>query len=470
MLTRRNLLALGGYTAAAAVLGVGEVGRRDAGPVRAARVSELPQVTPFAVPMPVPPVLRPVATDGDTDFYQLAIQRAQVEIFPGTSTEVLSYGGGAVGPTIHATVGRRTVLDVRNDLAAHSNVHLHGGHVPAAHDGHPMDLITPGGTRRYEYPNTQRGGTLWYHDHSHHSESEHVYRGLHGMYVLTDHDEAGLGLPGGAYDIPVVLRDGHFDAAATLLYDMVDPSRRNTLLANGQVQPYLPVAPRRYRLRLLNASVNRVLTLDLDGVEMVQIAADASLLPAPVVRTALTLGPAERAEIVVDFAAHGGRSVVLSDRIGPVLRFDVGVTAGTDDSRIPDQLRPLPDPLPATVLREFRLRMDGATHQGFINDQPFNTGRVDARIQRGATEIWTIANDDRGLPHTFHPHLVQFRVLDRDGVPPPPGETGLKDTIYIGPKETVRIQATFEGEPGRYPFHCHMLDHPGMMSQFEIVQ
>ena len=66
---------------------------------------------------------------------------------------------------------------------------------------------------------------------------------------------------------------------------------------------------------------------------------------------------------------------------------------------------------------------------------------------------------------------MQFRVLDRDGVPPPAAEAGLKDTVIIGPGQTVRVQATFGDYTGRYMYHCHMIDHSsaGMMGQLEIV-
>ena len=76
-----------------------------------------------------------------------------------------------------------------------------------------------------------------------------------------------------------------------------------------------------------------------------------------------------------------------------------------------------------------------------------------------------------GIPHNFHPHLVQFRVLARNGQPPAPGEAGVKDTISVGPGETVRLQATFGPYLGRYVYHCHMIDHSasGMMAQMKIV-
>ena len=39
------------------------------------------------------------------------------------------------------------------------------------------------------------------------------------------------------------------------------------------------------------------------------------------------------------------------------------------------------------------------------------------------------------------------------------------------PGQVVRIIARFEGYAGKYPWHCHMLEHEDneMMLQFEVV-
>jgi spore coat protein A len=356
-----------------------------------------------------------------------------------------------------------------------ANVHLHGGHVAAENDSHPMDVIQPGDTRRYDYPNRQRGATLWYHDHAHHMEAEHVYRGLHGFYLIEGEDEAALGLPSGAHDVPILIRDGQFDATGALV--LGGQANRTTILANGKPQPYFPVAARKYRFRLLNGANQRVLRLTLGGAEMTQIASDGGLLPAPVTRTGLLLGSAERVEIVVDFSRYPvGSSLILADEVaGPVLRFDV-VRQAPDRSRVPDLLRPLPPRPPATVTRDVVLSVDlsGTVPVGLVNGKPYDPNRVDFQIKRGTTEIWRITNADSqpAIPHTFHLHLQQFRVLDRDGNPPWAGDAGLKDTIFVPPNTSARIQTTFTDYLGRYAHHCHFIEHSsiGMMAQMEIIR
>ena len=68
---------------------------------------------------------------------------------------------------------------------------------PAAHDGHPMDVIQPGKGFDYTYPNEQDAAFLWYHDHAHGRTAQTLYYGLAGMYLLADEREDELGLPTG---------------------------------------------------------------------------------------------------------------------------------------------------------------------------------------------------------------------------------------------------------------------------------
>ncbi|WP_433251787.1 multicopper oxidase family protein [Streptosporangium sp. CA-135522] len=489
MLNRRNMLAVGALTLGGA-MGVkgllfgdrtafSAVNQRVIGSaahvhgVRPARIGAAPAVAPFSVRMPVPPVLRPMASTADADIYRIDIRPANIEILPGVSTPVFTYGGQLVGPTIRARTGRRVMIRYGNGLDRPTNVHLHGGHVEADNDGHPMEVIQPGRARWYNYPNRQQGATLWYHDHSHHTEAENVYRGLHGFYLVDDDSERSLRLPQGEYDVPIMLRDALFDADGGMVFGG-NPAERGTMLANGKPQPYFPVAARKYRFRLLNSATERTFLLNLGGAEMTQIASDGGLLPAPVPRTEIRLSSAERVEVVVDFSRYPvGTQLVLSDGVTPLLRFDV-VRRAVDFSRVPDRLRPLPVPPPATVMREVTLGFDMAgAPVGLVNGKTFDPNRVDFQVRRGTTEIWNITNKDSefGFTHNFHMHLVQFQVLDRDGRSPSPDDAGRKDTVLVPPGTSVRVQATFADYLGRYVYHCHFLEHSslGMMAQMEIV-
>ncbi|MEV6595788.1 multicopper oxidase family protein [Actinoplanes sp. NPDC051346] len=475
MPTRRTVMKASGAvllpTAAygASALAASQPNSRDTGSPRA----DVPE--PFSVRMPIPATLAPVTRTATTDFYVMTARKAKVPILRGAPTEVYGYNGQFPGPTIRATAGRRVVIAQTNQLDMDTAVHLHGGHTPPASDGFPLDVIAPGGTRVYEYPNRQQATTLWYHDHAHHMESEHVYRGLEGFYLIEDPREDALGLPSGAFDVPIMLRDARFDDDGGLLFVPEDFQNRTTILTNGRPQPYFPVAARRYRLRLLNGANLRTFTLRLGaGEEMVQISTDGGLLGAPVTTRDIKLSPGERVDVIVDFTGRpAGTQVILADdTAGAVLRFDVGRPA-YDASRVPAVLRPLPPLGEADVVRRFSLGIDPQDFTFKINGRAFDPDRVDTTIRRGDTEVWEVTNGDTfTIPHNFHMHLVQFRVLSRNGQPPAPSEAGWKDTVPLQPGETVRLQATFNGPVGRYVYHCHLIDHSShaMMATMEITE
>jgi FtsP/CotA-like multicopper oxidase with cupredoxin domain len=196
-----------------------------------------------------------------------------------------------------------------------------------------------------------------------------------------------------------------------------------------------------------------------------------------VTATSLTLYPAERAEIVIDFSSYTvGTQIVLQHLADPldaasaepVMRFDVAKEED-DPSEVPAVLRPI-DRLVGTTQREFDLSFDQQEKRWVINGQPFSHHRIDAEPKLGDTEIWTFRNlSDR--VHPMHVHLVMFQVLTRDNLPPDPGEMGWKDTVRVDPASTVRVAMRFTDYTGRYVFHCHNLAHEDhdMMAQMRVV-
>ena len=260
---------------------------------------------PFRRDVPLIPELLPVSSTRGEDVYEIAIREGMADVLPGFQTPIYGYEGIYPGPTIRARKGRRVVVRQRNQLGFETNVHLHGGYVPAAHDGHPMDVIAPGSSFEYRYPNDQDAASLWYHDHAHGRTSRTLYYGLLAMYVLEDDLERELDLPRGEYDVPLVIADHAFNRDGSFRYvENVDVGfRGDTILVNGAVSPRMTVQQRRYRLRLLNASNSRTYTLRLgNGRPMTQIAGDGGLLERPVDRTVIPMHPAERVDLVVDFA------------------------------------------------------------------------------------------------------------------------------------------------------------------------
>ena len=433
---------------------------------------------PFQRDLPRIPELLPTTSSRARDTYEMSVREGLAEILPGFQTPIYGYDGVYPGPTIRARKGREAVVRQKNTLPFETNVHLHGGYVPAAHDGYPMDVIAPGAAFDYHYPNDQDAATLWYHDHAHGRTSRTLYYGLLAMYVLEDDLETKLNLPQGEYDVPIVIADHAFNKDGSFRYEEnVDLGfRGDTILVNGAVSPRMKVERRKYRLRFLNGSNARSYALRLgNGRPMLQIAGDGGLLAKPVTRTKIPFHPAERIDLVLDFSAYGpGEQLVLSNADGlggtvPIMRFDVEGGHTSEDFTVPARMRE-PDRLPtANARRTWNLALGTAAWQ--INGLGFDPNRVDVRPRRGSTEIWTFVNHSPRV-HPMHLHGFQFRVLERSSAPVELADkSGWKDTVGVLPNETVSVLAWFAPYTGKYVFHCHSLEHAdkAMMLQMEVV-
>jgi spore coat protein A, manganese oxidase len=435
--------------------------------------------TPFRRDLPRIPELLPVRRTSTADIYDVTIQQGLAEVLPGFETPIYGYEGVYPGPTIRARTGRETIVRQHNSLTFESNVHLHGGFVPAGHDGHPMDVIPAGGSFEYHYPNLQDAATLWYHDHAHGRTSHTLYFGLVAMYALEDDLERELELPTGEYDVPLVIADHSFNRDGSFRYvENIDVGfRGDTILVNGAVSPRMRVDRRRYRFRLLNASNSRSYSLRLGrGRRMTQIAADGGLLTRPVDRRRVPFHPAERVDLVIDFRDYApGTELVLHNEDGEggtvaVMRFDVTRGGGSEDFRVPRRLRPR-EPLPdASQDRRWQFGLGFGGWQ--INGRDFDHDRIDARPMHGSTERWTFVNPSNRV-HPMHIHGFLFRVLWRSSGPVHAGDRlGWKDTVGVLPNERVTVLAWFAPYSGKYVFHCHALEHAdrAMMLQLEVVE
>jgi len=162
--------------------------------------------------------------------------------------------------------------------------HLHGGFVAADSDGSPA--ATPlgfgvGETQTVLYTNQapqMPASLLWFHDHALGATRLNVFAGLAAAYIVRDQFDTGtepnpIGIPGAAYEIPLIIQDRQFNADGTFLYPRSDIVGAtwigeyfgDVMLVNGMVWPYLDVEPRMYRLRILNGCNARILSLDIGG-------------------------------------------------------------------------------------------------------------------------------------------------------------------------------------------------------------
>ena len=453
------------------------------------------------------PSLNAGAQGGAETIYDLQLQSGVSNFFSDVPTPTIGINQAYLGPTLEMRSGERVKLNVHNTLDESATVHWHGFHLPARFDGTPHQAIGPGETWTAQFEVRQRGGLFWYHSHAHKRSGSQVYRGLAGPIYVRDAESDELGLPSeyGVTDLPLIIQDRAFQRDGQLIYGqsmhtVMMGMTGDTLLVNGVIDPAFEYTADLLRLRLLNGSNARIYKLEFtDGRSVRQIASDGGLLEAPVPVKRVVLSPGERAEILVDLSdgqsaqlvAYPVENTMMGGRMmrGRMRGRQISETGSGFNvlalvpvpvrrafEPVPSKLLrlPAPDPTVAVRTRKFVMNMPmGMMGGGFtINGKVMDMDRIDERVKINTSEIWQIENASM-MAHPFHIHDVQFRILDRNSRPPSPAESGLKDTVLVGPGETVRLLLAFADYSDAdipYMYHCHILEHEdaGMMGQFTV--
>ena len=495
--SRRDVLKVSALGAAALALPFERVARAKT----ASKIAESKIPRPYTLPFKVPPVID--GRGGGTITIAQKMQNAV--ILPGVQTPIFGYNGITPGPTILARRGTPLNIAVSNELPAkHPNwgyeawtsVHLHGSASKPQFDGYASDITRVGQTKTYQFPNNQESRTLWYHDHGVHHTAENAYMGLAAMYLMSDELEDRLPIPKGAYDVPMVIADKMFAANGSLMYDDEGHSGLygDVMLVNGQPWPNLKVAKRKYRFRILNASLSRGLRLQLsNSAPMTVIATDGGLMPKPQTTVQLRVGMAERYEVVIDFAQYApGTKIQLRnlgvpnsrdfDNTDKVMQFEVTADAfDASNNEVPAELNPqneimLLDETTVPGIKTVKLDLHRSNSTWKVNNTTWddivksNYQTVVANPQPDEVQIWEITNKSGGWFHPTHIHLVDFKILSRNGKAPFNYELGPKDVAYVGENGTVRLITRFSHQTGRYMIHCHNLPHEDhdMMTQFRV--
>jgi FtsP/CotA-like multicopper oxidase with cupredoxin domain len=472
-------------------------------------------------------------------FYELHVKPFQHSFHPELPTQsVWGYDGMLPGPTIVARYQEPIVVRIFNELpvdhvgigSPELSTHLHNAHAASESDGFPGDyysvakagptLTRPGLYKDHLYPCCYAGydqyyasagdpreatGTLWYHDHRLDFTAQNVYKGLAGFFLMFDEVDSGdeydpgpkaLRLPSGVgkYDIPLEFQDRQFDSGGYVAFDQFDTDGLlgDKHCVNGKVQPYFKVERRKYRFRLLNASVSRFyefyLVTNDNHQNFTYIANDGNLLPKPLQLSKLRMAPAERADLVIDFAKYPlGTKLYIVNKLqqtsgrGPsetllqpgtqILRFDVDAEPPVPDaSQVPPVLRELPPVNLAEVVRTREWKFDRLNGVWSVNEKIFDLFQPAATVKRGTAEIWVLRGAG-SWTHPVHIHLEEGRILSRNGKPPPEHERGRKDVFSVKDGEEVRVFVRFRDYLGKYVMHCHNLTHEdhAMMVRFDVV-
>lgn len=438
-------------------------------------------------PLAGPDVFENLSTKPGTVEISLVASEARLALVPGKSTDAYAYNGRVPGPRLEVREGDRVIIHFRNDLPDSTTVHWHGLHLPVMADGSPFHPVAPGESRDFEFTiRPGSAGTYWYHPHPHHRTGWQVAKGLYGAVIVRAADDPIAHLPEKLLILADnrLLEDGSLDVPEVRTHgwrvDRENGREGDLLFVNGEVRPTIPIrAGEVQRWRIINASAARMYRLAIPGHTFVQVGTDGGLFEHPVERREILIAGAERVEVLVRGTGAPGSHTPLQslpyDRYIPQTR-----PAGWDSTHelltlryadappvppvaIPATLRAIPvlDTLDATATRVMVLT------QGMINGKIMDMTRVDVEAKLGDTEIWQVENLV-GMDHPFHLHGFQFQVIDRNGVPEP--FRSWKDVVNVPEHETVRFIVRYDDYPGKWMFHCHILDHEdhGMMGVLEV--
>ena len=445
------------------------------------------QVAPALIGFSHPPALKNDSRQQGVVEVTLTAAPARLTLKPGVTTDVFAYNGTSPGPTLELTEGDRVIVHFQNNLPEPTTVHWHGIHLPVSQDGSPFDPVNAGGKRDYTFTIPKgSAGTYWYHPHLHHKTGYQIAKGLVGAIIVRAPDDPlpklterllilsdQRFLPDGSIDLPEPhSMQGRID----------DENGRegDVLFVNGQRMPVLSIRPNELqRWRIINASASRVYRLAIPNQTFLHVGSDGGLFAKPVELGEIIVANAERVELLVRGSGRPGSRTTLQslpyDRYVPqtrpkdwnrardLLAVQVTRDAPVPPVTIPTTLRVVP-PIDTSRIAARRVVAFG---QGMINNRHFDFSRVDFTARLGATEIWKVENLV-GMDHPFHMHGFQFQVLERNGKPEP--FLSWKDVVNVRRQETVTFVVRFDDFPGKWMFHCHILNHEdkGMMGILEV--
>jgi len=438
--------------------------------------AEIKKVNGAGTPLRFPPELQP----GES----LIFKSANVEVWPGTTTQILGLNDSYPAPTIRVQKGDNFSVLFENQHTEEATIHWHGLLVPELMDGQPKDAVLPGNSYTYTFPIFQKAGTYFYHSHAHHLTAKHVYKGYAGFFIVEDDNELQYGLPTSNYDIPLLIQDRHsayqpqFTYAPTMM-DRMTGYLGDVPLVNGTPEAYFEVQKTLYRFRLLNGSNARIYKIAFsDNSPFWVISTDGGLKDEPSQMNNLYLAPGERVDILFDFFPYTiGNSLTLQSQtftgVGnqglqmDLLRFDV-VGNLSSGGIVPQNLSAINyhniNDIQRT--RNFVLSQSGmGSGMHRINGLTYDMNRIDEQIPFDELEEWKFINNTNNF-HPMHVHGVMFQVYSRNGnTNLQPNDKGWKDTVLVNPNETVSVLVKCNDYSGIYLLHCHNLEHEddGMM-------
>ncbi|WP_327271172.1 multicopper oxidase family protein [Streptomyces sp. NBC_01224] len=414
---------------------------------------------------------------------ELVVERRKVEV-GGRKLWALTYNGSYMPPTLRIRPGDKVDLSMKNLLNEFTNLHVHGLHVsPSGNSDNIFVHIHPGQTFHYAYqfPNTLRPGTYWYHSHAHSISAPQVAGGMSGVLIVDGLQEY---LPAKLRHITehvVGLKDFQVQGDAVRTQNLhIGASTNRTV--NGQLNPTIRIRPGETQLwRLANISANVYYNVRLQGQRFHVIAHDGTPVDRIWTADSLLLAAGARFDVLVQGGPTGRTQLqTLAYDTGPAGNKFPQATLATLVSEGPSAH---PEALPTSAFAPvadlshsaiaarrtlvFSENKDGSKF--YINGKRFDPNRVDVRSKLNTVEEWTVRNDSNE-EHSFHVHVNKFQLMSINGRPH--HGHGLQDTASVPAKGKLVVRTHFRNYTGKTVLHCHILNHEdaGMMAVLEIVQ
>jgi len=418
----------------------------------------------------------------NTVTYNLTASAFEWKIAETKTIKAWGFNKTIPGPVLKASKGDTIIVKVKNELSEPTIIHWHGVRLEASMDGTSITQqpIQPG--QEFEYRFTlPDAGTFWYH--SHHNETEQMEKGMYGALIVEDPaDPVFDGEKIFMIDDMKLNSNGSFKTGnlVTRWVERHDGREGDTLLINGKENPVINIAGGQIeRWRFINASSAKYFQLYLGGRKFRIIGSDGGLMQKAEETDRVLIVPGERVDIIggpfsegeiiaIESLPYNRMTFVKAKR-----RKYATIIAGQPQPSvavIPDSLRNI-EPLASTdtpVNRKVKLSVGPSLKHGidFLVNGDVHTH--DAPVEVGQLQVWEVSNTSL-MDHPFHLHGFFFQVIEENGK----GVENVKwkDTVNLPPRSKIRIAWMPDNRPGKWMYHCHILEHheAGMMAHFEVV-
>ncbi|MEX2500137.1 MAG: multicopper oxidase domain-containing protein [Wenzhouxiangellaceae bacterium] len=293
--------------------------------------------------------------------------------------------------------------------------------------------------------------------------------------------------------------DSHFPSFQHTTFGMIG----DQYTVNRVIRPYHDVKRRKYRFRIVNGGPSRLYDLTFERetesgeykgpVDFTVITNDGNFLDEPMTTKNIELWVANRSDVIIDFSEFDpGDKIYMVNHLemipsgeGPtgrymptrdenkMLQFRVQPGVVHDPSRVPNKFRSQPDIDFTEVRRERLFTFDYDNGLFTIDGKLMDANRVDAAIEKGSAEIWTLRNEGVSWGHPIHTHFEEFQIFEINGQPiePMSFKDAKKDVVQLKPGHEIKLFGRWRDFLGKYVMHCHNVVHEdhAMMIRWDIV-